>query len=179
MSKPNSEQRLSLSYPHERARDLQLALKVFFILVLFDALMGGSIAALLRVEGWTALDQRINNVYQANYGLIVIATMSWLYFFKNIRRPVWAMAVLFAGYVEDSFFYLAVVIVNPFINLLTQGEAYHAAGGGLFPERISGWIGWVGRMVFGHNVSLDLPVVFALNAFAAASAYVILKRSEK
>lgn len=179
MSKPISEQRLSPVPPHEHAQDLQLALKVFFILVLLDAVMGGSIAALLRVEAWTALDQRINNVYQANYGLIVIATLSWLYFFKKMRRPVWAMAALFAGYVEDTLFFLVVVIVNPFINLLTKGETYHAAGGGLFPESISGWIGWVGRMVFGHNVSLDLPVVFALNSFAIASAYVILRRAEK
>jgi hypothetical protein len=159
--------------------DLKLASKVFFILVLLDAVMGGSIAALLRVEGWTALDQRINDVYQANYGLIVIATLSWLYFFKKIKKPVWAMAALFAGYVEDTLFYITVAIVNPFIDLLTKGETYHAAGGGLLPERISGWVGWVGRMTFGHNVSFDLHVVFALNAFAIASAYVILKRTEK
>jgi len=89
------------------------------------------------------------------------------------------MAALFAGYVEDSLFYVTIVIVNPFINFLTQGETYHAAGGGLFPERISGWIGWAGRMVFGHNVSLDLPVVFALNAFAIVCASVILKRTER
>ena len=179
MKKLLSKQRESSAYLNIFPRDLQLALKVFFILSLLDAVMGGSIAALLQVEGWTPLDQRINNVYQANYGLIVIATLSWLYFFKKIRKPVWAMAALFAGYVEDSLFYATIGIVNPFINFLTQGETYHAAGGGFFPERISGWIGWIGRMVFGHNVSFDLPVVFALNTFAIASAYVILRRAEK
>jgi len=179
MKKLLSKQRESSAYPNLFPRDLQLALKVFSILVLLDALMGGSIAALLQVEGWTPLDQRINNVYQTNYGMIVITTLSWLYFFKKIKRPVWVMAALFAGYVEDTLFYVAIVAVNPVIYLLTKGETYHLPSSGLFPERISGWIGWIGRMVFGQNVSFDLPVVFALNAFAISSAYVILKRAKK
>ncbi len=179
MQEQFSDQRLSQARQQEPPKDLQLALKVFFILVLLDAVMGGSIAALLQVEGWTPLDQRINNVYQANYGLIVVVTLSWLYFFKGMRKVVLTIATLFAGYVEDTLFYVAILIVNPFINLLTKGETYNLPSSGLFPERISGWIGWIGRMVFGHNVSFDLSVVLALNAFAISSAYVILKRATK
>lgn len=179
MSKTFSELKSTEIQRHDQPAHSQRALKTFFILVLLDAVMGGSIAALLQAEGWTALDQRINNVYQANYGMIVIATLSRLYFFKSMRKAVLAMTVLFLGYVEDTLFYVAVSVINPFINILTKGETYHAVGGGLFPESISGWIGWVGRMMFGHNVSLDLPVVFVLNAFAIASAYVIIKRAEK
>lgn len=153
----------------------RLAAAVFIALVAFDAMLGGSIAALLQVEGWTPLDQRINNVYQANYAMVVIATLGWLYFFKKLKRPVLALIVLFGGYVEDTLFYLAVAIFNPLIYILTKGETYHAHGGGLFPDSISGWTGWTGRMLVGQNVSFEIHWVFALNMLAIIAVWLILK----
>jgi len=162
----------------DTASPLRLTIGAFMALVAFDAMMGGSIAALLQVEGWTPLDQRINNVYQANYAMVVIATLGWLYFFKKLKRPVLALVLLFVCYVEDTLFYIAVAIANPLIYILTKGATYHPHGGGLFPDSISGWTGWVGRMVAGQNVSFEIYWVFALNILAIVAAWLILRNGK-
>src|SRR5574341_858619 len=77
----------------------------FFILALFDALIGGAISALLRIEGWTSLDQRLNDVYQVNYAVIVAAALAWFYSRCRQIKLLTGLAVLFLGYVEDTVFY--------------------------------------------------------------------------
>jgi hypothetical protein len=83
---------------------------------------------------------------------------------------VLALAALFFGYVEDTRFYVLIPLVNPLIKFLTKGEPFRNTSGELFPEQISGWIGWVGRMFLGDNIAIVLRFVFAINAVAIALA---------
>ena len=150
---------------------------VFGALILFDSIVGGTIAALLQIDGWTPVDQQINNVYQLYYALVVAAALIWLYSWTKRIRPVVATLVLYAGYVEDVLFYLTIPIVNPLITLFTHGHPYRVPSGTLFPERISGWLGWVGRIFLGHNISVALPSVFGIALLAVAVAVPILATS--
>jgi hypothetical protein len=143
---------------------------------LFDVAAGGTIAAHLQVDGWTVMDQRVNNNYQLFYGLLVAAAGGWFYFSTKSKRMILALVILFAGYVEDTLFYVFIPIVNPLIKIFSGGRAYQAPAG-LFPERISGWVGWVGRILFGHNVSFEMSVVFVINMIAILSAFLLLRNS--
>jgi hypothetical protein len=142
------------------------AVLTFFILALFDALIGGAISALLRIEGWTSLDQRINDVYMVNYAVIVAAALAWFHSHFRQRKLLIGLVFLFLGYVEDTVFYCLTPLVNPFIKMLTRGELFIMPSGKLFPDEISGWLGWLGRAFFGGNIALDMAVVLALNAIA-------------
>jgi hypothetical protein len=152
------------------SRQLKPAIITFLSLVLFDALIGGAISTILRIDGWIALDQRLNDVYHLNYAIVIAGTLAWFYSrFKQIKT-VLGLAVLFFGYVEDTLFYIFIPLVNPIIKFLTKGEAFRNASGKLFPEQISGWIGWVGRMFLGGNIPLALNLVFVINIIALALA---------
>jgi hypothetical protein len=147
-------------------RELKTATITFLSLVLFDALIGGTISTILRIDGWIGMDQRLNDVYHINYAIVIAATLAWFYSrFKQIKTLL-GLAALFLGYVEDTLFYVFIPLVNPLIKFLTKGEIFRNASGELFPERISGWIGWLGRTFLGRNIAFDLSDVFAFNAIA-------------
>jgi hypothetical protein len=155
------------------ARHLKTVLLTFLALTLFDAVLGGAMSALLRIEGWLPLDQRINDVYQLIYGTMVASTLGWLYLRLKSIKPIVAISILFIGYVEDTVFYLLIPLVNPIINFITKGVRFELATGTLFPERISGWIGWVGRMLFGQNISFEFTDALAFNAMAIVAVFLL------
>jgi hypothetical protein len=143
------------------------ALVAFLALALFDAVIGGAVSALLsRDKNWTALDQRLNEIYQFTYATVIALTLIGLYIHLQQLRPILAMIILFLGYVEDTLYYLFLPLVKPLINLITRVEGRRGPIGGLFPKRIAGWIGWAGRIFFHKQVALKLSVVFLLNALA-------------
>ena len=95
-----------ISFSLSRVRRLGLPLLIFLGLAVYDVIIGGAIAALLKSDGFTALDQRINNVHQLAYGLVAAGTLLWLYSHTRSHLPVLALTVLFAGFAEDTLFYL-------------------------------------------------------------------------
>jgi len=149
------------------------ALFTFLVLALFDALIGGAISALLRLSGWTALDQRLNDVYHVNYAIVVAAALVWHYSHFKHLPAVLAVAILFLGYVEDTLFYFLTPLFNPAIKLLTKGEAFQMAAGEILPQEISGWLGWLGRALLGRNIALAWPALFAVNAIAILAAILL------
>jgi len=150
-------------------------LAVFFLLVLFDTIIGGALAALLQYDGFSALDQRINNVYQFGYGLVAAGAMLWLYQHSRSLVPVLACLMLFAGFVEDTMFYLLMPLCNPIIRALTGGAGYQIVAGAFMPPQVSGWTGWLGRMVTGQNIACPREGILALNVLAVAGAAYLLK----
>lgn len=177
MTNQLNEQRQFASESKERVLRLNLALATFLLLALVDALIGGAISTRLQVAGWTARDQEVNNAYQLIYGMIVALTLVWLFFHTRSLRPILAVLVLYAGYVEDTLFYLLIPIVNPVLKLLNSGATFRTPTDSLFPERISGWVGWVGRLIWGQNVSFEMPVVFVMNTLAIGIVLLLLRRS--
>jgi hypothetical protein len=142
------------------------ALLVFLALVFFDVLIGGSISAILRIEGWTPIDQRLNDVYHVNYAIVVAGALIWHYSYFKLIAPVLAVAILFLGYVEDTLFYCFTPLFNPVIKMLTKGEALPMSSDMLWPQQISGWIGWLGRAWLSRNIAFNLFFVFVFNATA-------------
>jgi len=158
------------------SREFQPWLAAFFIflaLAIFDALVGGAISTILRIGGWSALDQRLNDVYHLNYAIIVIAALIWHYSYFKLFRPTLAIAILFLGYVEDTLFYCFAPPFNPAIKILTKGDSFQMAAGALLPQQISGWIGWLGRTFLNRNIALALPAILALNAIVVLIAIVL------
>jgi len=101
--------------------------------------------------------------------MFVAATLGGLFFYTRSTRPALAILILYTGYVEDTLFYLLIPLVNPVIKFFNNDTAFRTPSGELLPESISGWLGWVGRMVFGHNVSFEIHVVFVINILAIVS----------
>ncbi len=161
---------------HFVLRRLCATLVLFFALALYDAVIGGAIAALLKSDGFTALDQRINNVHQLGYGLLATGALLWYYLRVRHLLPVLALAVLFAGLVEDTLFYVLISVCNPLIKTITGGARYHSAGGEWMPQEVSGWMGWIGRMAAGQNLALARSEVFAVNGIAIGLAIILLLR---
>jgi hypothetical protein len=157
-------------------RHLTTVFITFLALSIFDAIAGGALSAFLRIEGWVPLDQRINDVYQLVYGAIVAASLLWFYFKIRLIKPILTIGLLYLGYVEDTLFYLLIPLVNPVIKFITKGVAFELATGGLFPERISGWVGWIGRMFFGQNLSFDFNTVLVFNAFALVAIFLLWRK---
>ena len=149
------------------------ALLTFLALSFFDALIGGTISALLRLGGWTALDQRLNDVYHVNYAIVVTAALIWHYSHFKHLPSVFAVAILFLGYVDDTLFYFLTPLFNPAIKLLTKGEIFQMAAGEILPQQISGWPGWLGRALLGRNIALAWPALFAVNAIAILVAILL------
>lgn len=149
------------------------AFLTFGALALFDALIGGAISTLLRLDGWTAFDQRLNDVYHVNYAVIVAGALLWHYSHFKHLPAVLASAILFLGYVEDTLFYLLTPLFNPAIKLLTKGDLFQMANGEILPQQISGWLGWLGRAWWGQNLALTRPILLAVNASAVLSAVLL------
>ncbi len=148
-------------------------LLTFVALVLFDVLIGGAVAALLQLEGFTAIDQRINEVYQLGYALVIAATLAWLYWLTRHWTHILALGALFVGYVEDTLFYVLIPLCNPLIVLITKGASYQVKGGAFFPTSISGWTGWASRRLLGQNAAFTIENVWLINTGAVALAVLL------
>jgi len=149
-------------------------LLTFLVLVLFDVLIGGAIAALLQIDGFTTTDQRINEVYQLGYGIVTVATLLWLYFHSKSTIQILALVVLLLGFVEDALFYVLIPLCNPVIAIITNGATYHAKGGELFPASISGWSGWASRRMWGENFALAFENLMLISIVAVTIALLLL-----
>lgn len=160
--------------PHESRGRLQYwaaPVLVFFALVFFDVLIGGAIAALLQIDGFTAVDQRLNEVYQFGYGLVIAAALTWLYLRTRKIAHVLAILTLLFGFVEDTLFYVLIPLCNPLISTLTGGATYQVKGGEFFPASISGWTGWASRRMLGQNTAFAMMNIAVINAIAVALAF--------
>lgn len=155
-------------------RSVGLPVLIFCALTVYDVIIGGSLAALLKSDGFTALDQRINNVHQLAFGLVVAGALAWFYSRVREVRPVLALAILFAGFVEDTLFYLVIPFFNPLIEIITGGAVYQVAGGEFMPQQVSGWMGWVWRMATDQNAALPRDQILWINALAIALAVGLL-----
>jgi hypothetical protein len=155
------------------------ALLTFLALSLFDALIGGSISTILRIGGWSAIDQNLNDVYHVNYAVVVAAALIWHYSHFKLIAPVLAITVLFLGYVEDTLFYCLVPLFNPAIAMLTKGEAFPIASGAWLPQHISGWIGWLGRSFLNKNIAFNSTSIMGINAVAVFIALFLFWAKEK
>jgi hypothetical protein len=167
--------------PQERYASLKYwsaPVLAFVALTLFDVLIGGAIAALLQLEGFTAIDQRLNEVYQLGYAIVIAAALAWLYWLTRRWAHVLALGILFVGYVEDTLFYALMPLCNPVIALLTQGASYQVKGGAFFPASISGWTGWASRRWLGENAAFTMENVWLINAVALALALLLLWRGK-
>ncbi len=139
---------------------------------LFDALMGGGIAAAMQKAGvW---NQAVNDVYQFGFSIGMAVILLIVFFSFEWKSEVAAVCVLLFGYVEDTLYYVFVGQMNPLIKLISHGAEYHVGGGGLFPPEISGWLGWIGRFLGSEPLSLSILTIFAINVFAVALAGGIL-----
>ena len=146
----------------------------FIALVLFDVLIGGGIAALLQLEGFTPIDQRLNEVYQLGYAVVIAATLAWLYWLTRRWTHILALGALFVGYVEDTLFYVLMPLCNPLIALITKGVRYQVKGGEMFPASISGWTGWASRRLLGQSAAFTIENVWLLNSVAVLLALLLL-----
>ncbi|MDZ7268743.1 MAG: hypothetical protein ONB48_13480 [candidate division KSB1 bacterium] len=155
------------------ARRVLITLLLFLPLVLYDVLFGGAIAALLQTTGWQGVAQRINNVYQLSYGVLVAAVLVLAAWRFHCPREALAVLVLYAGMVEDTLFYLLIKPLNPVISLLTLGAGYRAPER-ILPEGTASWPGWVGRMFLEASWWLSPARVFVLNLVAVLLAAAIL-----
>jgi len=131
----------------QSAINLIIALGIVALIGLFDAFFGGAISAGLSSDSeWSAYDQRVNDSYQLLLGSMVLAGLIlqiWLQNFDK-RAAIFALTVflLLAGYVEDSTYYIWLSLTQYPIEYFGQGLLEVETG---FPERISGWIGWILR----------------------------------
>jgi hypothetical protein len=154
--------------------------KVFITLIcfaLFDALFGGAVAALLQVGGWSPLDQRINNVYQLVFGVVILGSFVWLYQTAKSFKEITVLITLLVGYVEDTLYFLFIPLVNPIIKLITKGAVYQISG--LFPDHISGWLGWIGRMFLGKNISFQMTTILLINLAAVVISVALIELNKR
>lgn len=143
-----------------------------FAFALFDALIGGGVAAAIQKAG--AWNQTVNDFYQLGFSIAMAAVLLICFFVFGWRAEILAVLVLLLGYVEDTLYYVFMPWINPLIKLISHGAEYHVRGGGLFPPEISGWLGWLGRATEAGPISLGMPAILAINIFAIAVAAGIL-----
>lgn len=139
---------------------------IFLSLVLFDILIGGSISTMLQVDGWTAIDQRINDVYQMGYGIVILSLMLYLVTFNKAIATY--LSILFLGFVEDVLFYTIIPLFNPIIYIIS-GYKYLRP----FPVEIGGWIGWVSRILFNYEILIPtkVAIIIAIIAIIIANIF--------
>lgn len=152
---------------------MAITLLLFLPLVFYDVLFGGAIAALLQSSGWQGVAQRLNNVYQLSYGVIVAGVLLLAGWRFRRRHEALAVLVLYAGLVEDTLFYLLIKPLNPVIARITLGAAYRVPEG-ILPEGVASWPGWVSRMFLESSWRQTPSQVFVLNLVAVVLAAAIL-----
>jgi len=153
-------------------RRIIVSLFIFLSLALYDAVFGGAIAALLQEHGWELVAQRINNVYQLSYGVVVVSVLL-LTFLHGGKREALAVVALFVGYVEDSLFYVLVKAINPMVEAVSLGAGYRGPET-VLPENISGWVGWCTRMAGHDSWRMNWRTLLIANGGAVIAALVIL-----
>lgn len=156
-------------------------------LALFDALFGGALAAILQHEGWK---QRINDIWQAGFGVICLLSIillarsgnSWrivyptyekvtknplkrLYrWFKTLHDARWQAIYLLAmllSYAEDLIFYPALWAFDYVgVTNLLSGGFDYNFPQFLWPWSLGGWLGFVTRWIMGETIKL--PVIWAM-----------------
>jgi hypothetical protein len=163
-------------------------LYALFLLTLFDALVGGALAARLQHLGW---DQNINDLYQMSFAFscaLMIAGFflvhrvqmrlkrslisngdellkDWFWnTFKSLQDARWQALYLLAmllAYSEDLLFYPALWAFDALgmTNLLSGGYDYNFQRF-LWPWSLSGWFGFVTRWIFGETIKL--PTIWAM-----------------
>lgn len=145
---------------------------------LFDALVGGGVAAAMQRAG--AWIQTVNDFYQLGFSIGMAVVLLIAYYSLRWRGEALAVLLLLFGYVEDTLYFVFMPLVNPLIKLISHGAEYHVSGGGMFPPHISGWIGWVGRATGWGMWDLSVPVILVVNFFAFVVAMgVIVYHSSK
>lgn len=160
-----------------------------FLLALFDALVGGALAA--RLQAFPPFDQRTNDLYQISFGAIcaltIIAFFSvhqakmqikramisnadellkyWFWnAFKSLQDARWQAFYLLAmllSYAEDLIFYPALWTFDyvGVTNLLSGGFDYNFPQF-LWPWSLGGWLGFVTRWIWGETIKL--PTIWAM-----------------
>lgn len=146
-------------------KEFKTAMIIVAALALFDAIVNGAMSAAMRADGWSKLDQATNDSYQ--FGFALIAAVAVVLLQGKMNRLT--VVLLLAGYVEDTLYYLLLPVVSP----LTEFLSGHPGSDYLFPEKVSGWLGWVGRNLFEERVALDMWFVFIINAIFIVGAIAI------
>lgn len=106
---------------------------VWFGIIASDVLINSGVAAYLQRKGWDREAQVVNDLVQA--WAFLFGAILHLYVFDSY----WLMAlsmVHWVCYIEDTLFYAILNIINP--------HRYQLPIGG-YPERISGWLGFLNR----------------------------------
>lgn len=161
-------------------------------LALFDALFGGALAAILQHE-W---EQRINDLWQVGFGTICALTIVLLVFsaptrkiilaadragwsfrhaFKPLQDARWQAIYLLAmllAYSEDLLFYPVLWVLNDIgvTNLISGGFDYNFPPY-LWPWSLSGWFGFVTRLLTGETIKL--PTIWAMILTVGALAGIL------
>jgi hypothetical protein len=60
--------------------------------------------------------------------------------------------------------------------MITGGAEYGLASGEVMPQEISGWTGWVGRMLAQRHFAFTGGEVLAINGIACSLALILLLR---
>lgn len=130
----------------------------------FDAVVSGGISEVLRINSWTPLDQMVSDMYQLGFGISVLVIMGMLIARKS--KAAILCAPLLAFYCEDTMYYLLQPLASPVIKMLIGMTTPEIR----MPQEVSGWIGWVMRVVFNDSYTM-LPVqVYLLNVIGVAIA---------
>lgn len=153
------------SFFEKNMKEFKTAMIIVAALALFDAIVNGAMSSAMRADGWSALDQAANDSYQ--FGFALIAAVAVILLQGTMNRLT--VVLLLAGYVEDTLYYLLLPVVSP----LTEFLSGHPGPDYLFPEKVSGWLGWVGRNLFEEQVALDMWFVFIINAIFIVGAIAI------
>lgn len=149
-------------------------------LAVFDALFGGALAAILQHEGWK---QRINDIWQVGFGAICALELAVLFIWAAWKgvlakkaegwlqdalisahnahwQAIYLLAML-SAYAEDLVFYPALYALNCIgvTSLISGGYSYNFPAY-LWPWSLSGWFGFVTRLLTGETIKL--PTIWAM-----------------
>lgn len=149
-------------------------------LALFDALFGGALAAILQHEGWK---QRINDIWQVGFGAICALELAVLFIWSawkgvlakraegwlqnalisvhNARWQTFYLLAMLLAYAEDLLFYPTLYALNytGVTSLISGGYGYNFPPY-LWPWSLSGWFGFVTRLLLGETIKL--PTIWAM-----------------
>ena len=146
------------------AKSLGLLLAISY----FDAIIGGGIAEVLRIGGWSSLDQKVNDLYQFGFGSGVLVIMTLLIVRKSKSAILCAPLLVFYG--EDVLYYLLQPLASPVIEFLIGMSTPCIR----LPQEYSGWLGWTLRVVFDEDIVLLPAQVYLLNVIGVSFSVFIL-----
>jgi len=135
---------------------------IFFLIALYDVIIGMQIAAYMQQTTWL---QPINDIYQIGYFLVIFLTLIIMYMAKWINEMDFTqITILLATYCEDTFFYIA-ALFSPW--------GYEVAG--FIPEQ--GVRGWIGLVLNTVNITFTLKTIplLVVNSIGISSVFVLEK----